>query len=204
MTRKYKHVMIDIEAMGVNKQSPVVAVGAVFFDPLKNELGPEFYKKVSLESSMAIGTVPDAGTILYWLQGSDAARGEITSAKDSIHSVLILLSSFLAQNSHSERTLRVWANGPTYDVVILEGSYRLCGLEIPWLCYRIQDVRTVVDMGRMVDIDPKKTLPFEGVAHNALDDAKHQARYVSEIISHLIPTKAIYPGELPVIEGGES
>ena len=40
----------------------------------------------------------------------------------------------------------------------------------------------MVDLGRSLrGIDPKKELTIEGTAHNALDDAKFQARYVSEI-----------------------
>jgi inhibitor of KinA sporulation pathway (predicted exonuclease) len=40
----------------------------------------------------------------------------------------------------------------------------------------------MVDIGRQLrGANPKKDLPFEGVQHNALDDAKHQAKYVSAI-----------------------
>jgi inhibitor of KinA sporulation pathway (predicted exonuclease) len=39
-------------------------------------------------------------------------------------------------------------------------------------------------------IDPKHTLEFEGTPHMALDDAKHQIRYVTEIVK-----KAMEVGE---------
>ncbi|MNR25883.1 hypothetical protein D3C85_1430560 [compost metagenome] len=50
-------------------------------------------------------------------------------------------------------------------------------------------MRTVVDMGRdLLGFNPKKEMPFEGVAHTALADAKHQARYVSAIYQRLATT----------------
>ncbi|EAW9850355.1 3'-5' exoribonuclease, partial [Salmonella enterica subsp. enterica serovar Kentucky] len=32
-----------------------------------------------------------------------------------------------------------------------------------------------------IGFDPKRDMPFEGTRHNALDDAIHQAKYVSAI-----------------------
>ncbi|VFS89089.1 Uncharacterised protein [Kluyvera cryocrescens] len=44
--------------------------------------GAEFYTAVSLESSMLLGGVPDAGTIIWWLKQSPEARSAIASSKD--------------------------------------------------------------------------------------------------------------------------
>jgi len=56
----------------------------------------------------------------------------------------------------------------------------------PWFFANDRDVRTIVDLGRQLrNIDPKKDLELEGTAHNALDDAKFQVRYVSAIYQAL-------------------
>jgi len=185
MTKKYKHVMIDIEGMGKSPNAPIVAIGAVFFDPLKKEIGPDFYSRITLESSMRKGAQPDASTIIYWLSQSDAARNEIINATESIQAALLRLNCFLVENATNLDSLRVWGNGPTYDIVITENAYRLCGLEIPWNFYRVRDVRTAVEFGRWDNFDPKYQMPFDGVQHNAAHDARHQARYVSEIVARL-------------------
>ena len=39
-------------------------------------------------------------------------------------------------------------------------------------------------------MDIKHTIPFEGERHNALDDARYQAKYVSVIWQKLIPSQA--------------
>ncbi|ENK9589510.1 3'-5' exoribonuclease, partial [Salmonella enterica] len=49
------------------------------------------------------------------------------------------------------------------------------------------DVRTMVTLGRAIGFDPKRDMPFEGDMHNALADARHQAKYVSAIWQKLIP-----------------
>ncbi|HGC2943034.1 TPA: 3'-5' exoribonuclease, partial [Escherichia coli] len=41
-----------------------------------------------------------------------------------------------------------------------------------------------------IGFDARTTIPFEGVPHNALDDARHQAKYVSAIWQKLIPNQA--------------
>lgn len=45
----------------------------------------------------------------------------------------------------------------------------------------------IVSIGA-VFFDPKRDMPFDGIAHNALADARHQAKYVSAIWQKLIPT----------------
>ena len=46
------HLMIDLETMGNKPNAPIVSIGAVFFEPSTGELGDEFYRVVSLKSSM--------------------------------------------------------------------------------------------------------------------------------------------------------
>lgn len=193
MTVKYKHVMVDIEALGKHLCSPILSIGAVFFDPMRNEIGPRFYEKITLESAMRYGAMPDASTIIYWLKQSSDARSEIIDATETLKAVLMKLQAFLTANCESRKDLRVWANGPTYDVINLESAFVSCGLEIPWVYYRIRDVRTAVEFGRWDDFNPKYDFSFEGTPHKAVDDAAHQARYVSAIISRLFTAKGEDP-----------
>ncbi|PAJ68762.1 hypothetical protein CJF42_26255 [Pseudoalteromonas sp. NBT06-2] len=80
----------------------------------------------------------------------------------------------------------IWGNGATFDNVILRNAYQACSLEVPWVFYNDRDVRTIVDLGRTLrNFNLKKDMPFTGTVHNALDDAKHQAKYVSAIYQAL-------------------
>ncbi|EHQ1262643.1 3'-5' exoribonuclease, partial [Escherichia coli] len=41
-----------------------------------------------------------------------------------------------------------------------------------------------------IDFDARTAIQFEGERHNALDDARYQAKYVSVIWQKLIPSQA--------------
>lgn len=105
-----------------------------------------------------------------------------------ISSALSELSYFINQHSDNPKYLKVWGNGATFDNVILRGAYERAGQVCPWQFWNDHDVRTIVTLGRVVGFDPKRDMPFDGIAHNALADARHQAKYVSAIWQKLIPT----------------
>lgn len=48
----------------------------------------------------------------------------------------------------------------------------------------MRDMRTIVDVAKSANFD-SKSIAFEGTKHNALDDAKHQARVISAAYQHL-------------------
>ncbi|MCY1699515.1 3'-5' exoribonuclease [Lelliottia sp. SL45] len=182
------HLMIDLETMGNKPAAPIVAIGAVFFDPQNGELGAEFYTAVSLPSAMEQGAVPDGDTILWWLKQSAEARAAVcTDDARHIAEALSELSAFISRNSDNPRYLNVWGNGANFDNVILRSAYERAGHVCPWKFWNDSDVRTMVLLGRQMGFDPKRDMPFDGVAHNALADARHQVKYVSAIWQRLLP-----------------
>lgn len=182
------HLMIDLETMGNKPDAPVVSIGAVFFDPSTGELGQEFYCVVSLKSSVNGGAVPDPDTIIWWLKQSSEARAAICDEENAVSLVTALsdLNRFIRVNA-DPKTVQVWGNGATFDNVILRASYDRELVPCAWRFTNDRDVRTIVELGRAIGIDPRNDIPFEGDAHNALADARHQAKYVSAIWRKLIP-----------------
>ena len=183
----YTHLMVDIEAFGKKADSPVVSIGAVFFDPSTGNTGSEFYKVISLESAMASGGVPDASTIIFWLKASPEARSELVM-DDAIplDDALLQLNEFIAENAaNGPEYVQVWGNGATYDNVLLEASYDRTGIRCPWKFWNNRDVRTVVELGKAVGCEPRYEIPFDGEPHKAISDALHQVKYVSAIWQRL-------------------
>ncbi|MEB2420279.1 3'-5' exonuclease [Citrobacter sp. R-1.5.2] len=182
------HLMIDLETMGNKPNAPIVSIGAVFFDPSTGELGPEFYRVVSLKSAIAGGAVPDHETIIWWMRQSEGARMAICDEDaTTISAALIKLNTFILDNSDIDK-VQVWGNGATFDNVILRSSYDRELIPCMWKFWNDRDVRTIVELGRKIGINPRRDIPFEGDMHNALADAKHQAKYVSAIWKRLIIT----------------
>lgn len=178
----YRHLMVDLETMGSKSNAPIVSIGAVFFNPNTGNTGAEFYTAVSLESSMLLGGVPDAGTIIWWLKQSPEARSAIAMADTlPVIDALELFSDFISENSDAGPDVQVWGNGASFDNVILRSSYDRANIECPWKFRNDRDVRTMTELGKAIGINPRYDIPFDGDMHNALSDARHQVKYVSAI-----------------------
>ncbi|MEB6631811.1 3'-5' exonuclease [Kluyvera cryocrescens] len=178
----YRHLMVDLETMGNKSNAPIVSIGAVFFNPNTGNTGAEFYTAVSLESSMLLGGVTDAGTIIWWLKQSPEARSAIAIADTiTLIDALELFSDFISENSDAGPDVQVWGNGASFDNVILRSSYDRANIECPWKFRNDRDVRTMTELGKAIGINPRYDIPFDGDMHNALSDARHQVKYVSAI-----------------------
>ena len=185
-SRVWYHLMIDLETMGTNTNAPIVVIGAVFFDPQTGEIGPVFYIVISLTDAMNTGAVPDGGTIEWWLKQSSEARAAILTGQVKLKDSLSRFREFINEYS-DEKFVQVWGNGATFDNAILRTSYERLDIPCPWRYHNDRDVRTIVELGKTIDFDARTVIPFEGVRHNALDDARHQAKYVTATIQKLIP-----------------
>ncbi|MDE9621330.1 exonuclease [Citrobacter portucalensis] len=183
----YTHLMVDMETMGNGPDAPIVSIGAVFFDPSTGNTGAEFYQIVSLESSMSFGMKPDASTIQWWLKQSSEARSAIlVDEAMGLLETLELLADFIAENAaNGSHTVQLWGNGCSFDNVILRRAYALTDTPFAVPFRNDRDVRTMVELGKSVGINPRFDIPFEGDMHNALSDARRQVKYVSAIWQRL-------------------
>ncbi|WP_117259314.1 exonuclease, partial [Klebsiella pneumoniae] len=184
----YVHVMVDLETMGKKHNAPIVAIGAVVFDPATGSIGESFYKVVCLESSVNWGAVIDPSTVIWWLKQSSEARSAIVN-DDAIPllDALLQFREFVSDNvAGGSKKAQVWGNGASFDNSILRSSYDCIAEDYPWEYWNDRDVRTMVEIGQAISFDPKTTIPFEGSRHNALADAIHQARYISAIWQRII------------------
>ncbi|EEX9855344.1 exonuclease [Escherichia coli] len=180
------HLMIDIETMGKNPNAAIISIGAIFFDPQTGDMGPEFSKTIDLDTA---GGVIDRDVIKWWLKQSREAQSAILTDEIPLDDALLQLREFIAENS-GEFFVQVWGNGANFDNVILRRSYERQGIPCPWHYHNDRDVRTIVELGKAIDFDARTAIPFEGERHNALDDARYQAKYVSAIWQKLIPSQA--------------
>ncbi|MBA6248572.1 exonuclease [Escherichia coli] len=185
-SRTCDHLMIDLETMGKNPDAPIISIGAIFFDPQTGDMGPEFSKTIDLETA---GGVIDRDTIKWWLKQSREAQSAIMTDEIPLDDALLQLREFIDENS-GEFFVQVWGNGANFDNTILRRSYERQGIPCPWRYYNDRDVRTIVELGKAIDFDARTAIPFEGERHNALDDARYQAKYVSAIWQKLISSQA--------------
>jgi exodeoxyribonuclease VIII len=174
------HFSLDIESLGTTVGSAIVSIGCVEFDPFSERLGETFYSGINVESCLRNGLTMDAQTVFWWLQQSDEARKALadTQVKDKLllSDVLINFSTYLRNALFKSAKVgqRIWAKGPSFDVSIIEHACKESGVPIPWKYNEPRCVRTIVESA----MDPE--VKFQGIEHNALDDAVYQARCVQE------------------------
>lgn len=175
MTNQLRHVMIDLETMGTKPNSAIVSIGAVIFDPRYGKVSDKtYYSELDWESQ---GREICKDTAMWWESQSSEAR-EALHGIDDLENSLKELAAFLPKDA------KVWGNGSLFDIAMLEDAYRQHNIDIPWKFWNVRDCRTVLDMyeSKRGGFNKKSG----GVLHNALDDAKYQASYITMMWSKLL------------------
>lgn len=183
-----KHLMVDIETLGTQPGCAVVAIGAVWFDPEDNGWRARhrgYYAEVLLEDALKHGTA-DSSTLKFWMGQSEDARKFLTNdeGKIPLKQALEGLDAFIHhQSQHAQRRdVYVWGNCNKFDLGNLEAMYDAVGWAYPWNYGRGQNVRTVVWLAQQFFGMDRPGMKLGRTAHNALDDAIHQAEYVTEMV----------------------
>lgn len=179
---KMRNIMLDIETMGNQSYSALISIGAVQFDLKTGDTGKEFHKKIDLQSSLDAGLIINASTIQFWMKQESEAKKSVFEDAIHINEVLVDFAEWLNECQQvSPSKLCIWGNSARFDCGIVQNAYDKCGLILPWDFRYERDVRTLVAFAPEV----KRNVKFEGTAHDALDDCKHQIKYCSQIFNKL-------------------
>lgn len=165
-----KHVMVDLETLGKGPTAAVKQIGYCFFNSSTGLVEPPQTIHVDVESCTAAGLTIDGSTVAWWFQQSPQAIQAM--AKPGI-----FLKAALAQFALALAKYRpdcVWANSPSFDLVILGNAFDACGGPRPWVYWKERDMRTVMEL--FPDKYDSKIVP--SVAHEAGADAEAQAKRV--------------------------
>lgn len=182
---KYTDCMIDLETLSTRWDATILSIGYQFFTPSKDLYGPAGEILVEFKNNVQDRHVLKSTETWWSEQGEDAQRVLHSDGRLSLADALELLTKEIVEHSNAQK-VQVWGNGSVFDITILDHAFRtVLGRGAPWQFRFVRDVRTIVEVGRMFSFDPKKTIPFTGVKHNAADDAKHEASYVTEIVQLL-------------------
>lgn len=167
--------MIDLETMGTTPQSAIVSIGAIVFDPRYGKVSKEtFYRELDWKDQER-HICPE--TTAWKDQSAEAKAAHF--GLDALDDVLKELAEWLPKDC------KVWGNGATFDISMLEDAYRQYEIEIPWKFWNVRDCRTVLDMYESKRGGFDKTVNRKG-AHNALEDARFQAKYITMMWQRLL------------------
>lgn len=171
------HVMIDLETLGTDLNSVIVAIGAVKFNIKTGEIVSEFYSPVDPASCQEVGMGIDAKTVMWWLHPDrDDARKALL--KDEYRNdIFNALTDFMEWYGAEE--VPVWGNGCMFDNQIMELAFKRLNIPCPWSYKENRDYRTIKQL-----LGANYCKPEAVLAHHALEDAKWQAQHLVNILNH--------------------
>lgn len=164
--------MVDVESLGTHSDSVILSIGAVKFDLDSDRMDDAaFYASISVDSNMAAGRKISEATLIWWLQQERAAQEVFFEPKQTLD---MALNSF-ADWFHGAKF--IWSNGASFDIPMISHAFRTTGGDTPWDFYNERCVRTYKNLPGCKDIK----IASNGLKHNAVHDAIHQAKLVQAI-----------------------
>ena len=164
--------MIDLEGLATGPDTTILTIAAQAFDPFgTGYYDQQYYARITLESQPDRSI--DQGTLEWWATQPSAAKDEAFMEEGRIP-LDVALDSLGKLIWHAKR---VWAQGPTYDMNILEHAYKSYGKALPWQFYSVRDSRTVFSLW--------PELPRPATSHHALEDCRRQIDMLQATLRHL-------------------
>jgi len=160
-------LFIDVETAGKSDRAAIISIGMQFCNIRTGEKGPTFYAQISPISALQYGE-KDESTMAFWNSSKTTpeARREAFGGTKTAPQVGAEVISFVKTQPY----IKPWGNGSIFDVTIMQHWFRMLGIEIPWNFWDARDLRTLLDIAGM----NKKSVPFEGTEHVAIDDVMHE------------------------------
>jgi hypothetical protein len=169
-------LMIDLEGLATGPDTCILTIAAQAFDPLGQGIYEKsYYARIDLESQ------PDRkiedGTVEWWATQPTHAREEAFNEQHRVplDQALDELGRLIWHST------RIWAQGPTYDMNILEHAYKSYNKPLPWKYYMVRDSRTVFSLWPDQPIPP--------TSHHALEDCRRQIGMLQSTLKHLNVTQ---------------
>ena len=200
-------VMLDIETLANSSNSAITQIGAAIFSRKTGDIIDTFKINVDAQSCVNLGMETGVATIEWWMKQSDEARKSIFAKPNKkIYYALEDFTTFIKKNwvayhggeikladpgdyaniedYFRSEDIKLWCHA-TFDEPNMDNAYRRCGLRSPWHYRSVRDIRTLTDLAEFTP--PRNT----GVAHDALDDALHQIKYVVAAMQKLYATETV-------------
>lgn len=185
--QKQIHIVLDLETMGTKQDAAIIEIGMVIFnhtglDGTANVL-EQWSSAIRLESSMKYGGTADAGTITWWMDPdrSEARDTLLVGSQMSLPSALNVVATKILDYSRLEPKPLIWGNGVNFDNAILKSAYERLDVKVPWGFRQDADFRTL----KLLYKDAVPEPAFVGTPHIALDDARHEAVWLSQILKYI-------------------
>lgn len=178
------HVMIDIETLATTPDCVILSIGVVKFNPFGQGIIDKLELKPTIEDQTEIyNRVIDEDTLSWWAKQAP----EVIDAAFNNEGRMSMKDCMEVLYHYCWNQDAVWSNGASFDVVIMESTFRQTLTDrpkpIPWQYYNVRDTRTLYDI---TGVKLKDKQYGTRTTHNAVEDAEHQAIVVQDAYRKLI------------------
>jgi hypothetical protein len=178
-------IMIDIESLDTGPDCVILTIGAVLFDPKGVGIIERLELRPTIEDQTELfNRTINEDTLRWWSTQSEAAQEEALGDRDrvSFSECMDILYKWCWKYNNG----KVWSNGASFDIVVMESAWRNFKQLPPWNFWNIRDTRTIYDItGVKLKADGHVT------SHKAVEDAERQAIVVQQAYMKLIKAELV-------------
>lgn len=190
-------IVIDLETLGHRNDAAIISIGAASFNRYSFKDGSTFYATIDLEDALRFGAIT-ASTLSFWLKPENAKAMQSLLAHKPALRMYDALRNLADYVRGHVANVKVWGNGSSFDISILEHAYDAVGrestyrgLQEAWMFWNVRDLRTAVDLAEF-EVE-KNNIAFTGIKHHALHDAQHEVKVLKECLKRVMPERRAAP-----------
>ncbi len=181
-------IIIDLETLGTRPGCVILEIGACAIDPRSGEITANFSRRLDeVFTRQDEALTMDANNTINWWHGPETVKTYYTLVRRGLpgmfprtprdpHCPLCEFAAWFSEvtSKHDPKEVRIWANGPSFDIAILQSAYDRYEVQRPWICWQERCVRTALEMANY----ERGIIGWieRGPRHRALNDARHEAR----------------------------
>jgi hypothetical protein len=175
--------VVDIETSSKEINAVINTISLVIINLRSGEIKDTLHLRCDLNQP---NRITDESTLAFWADRSLTSMAAYKEAFGDEHERYPLSTSLKCANEFIKDNLgddaNVFGNGPEFDNSILVHAMSQLGISPAWSFRGNQSLRTAVLLGqKLLDVDPRSSIPFSGIKHLSLDDALHEAEALHEI-----------------------
>ena len=180
-------IVLDLETLGTRPGCVILEIGACAVDPDTGRIAANFSRRLDEAFDGDRPFTEDMRKTIDWWHGPETAATYYTLIRRGSPGMfpakprdprvdLTAFGEWFKKQTEScdPKRVRIWANGPSFDIAILQAAYDRYGVGRPWICCQERCVRTALEQAAY----ERGSVSWleRGPRHRALNDARHEAR----------------------------
>lgn len=175
---------IDLETLDTEPTAAILSLGCVQFDVPFGQPRAEFYQKATTQYQSSYNRTTNVATLEWWNTQDANVRAEAFSGTQPLVTLLQNFEIWCEAQFGEDRMkdIELWSRGAGFDCEILKNAYYGVIGNYPFDFRNHMCQRTVE---KLMPVGLKNLVPKNTAKHNALEDARYQARILDAALRNI-------------------